>query len=85
MFLSICVLGIDQYYIYTLYHHMQHLLHTGVQIFGSDSFGKGTGPVLFASLSCVGTEYSPADCTQSAAYSSSHDNDIGVRCLQKGL
>ena len=64
---------------------MQHLLCIGVQIFDSGSFGKGTGPVLFASLSCVGTEYSPANCPQSVAYASSHDNDIGIRCLQKGL
>ena len=80
LFPSICAL------LCTVPPHATLIVHIGVQIFGSGSFGKGTGPVLFISLSCGGTEYSPADCTQTgASYSSSHNNDIGVRCLQKGL
>lgn len=55
-------------------------------MFGSSSFGQGTGPVVFSGLSCSGTESSPADCTQSTyTYHFSRGNDIGVRCLQKGL
>ena len=58
---------------------------SGVQVFSSNKFGSGTGPVLFSDLSCTGTEYSPVDCPQSStSYSSSHYSDIGVRCLLKG-
>ena len=57
----------------------------GAQIFSISSFGRGTGPVLLAGLSCTGTEYSLADCPQtSPSYSSYYGGHIGVRCLQKG-
>ena len=58
----------------------------GAQIFSINSFGRGTGLVLLAGLSCTGTEYSLADCPQSSpSYSSIYYGGyIGVRCLQKG-
>ena len=56
-----------------------------MQVFSSNKFGRGTGPVLFTGLSCTGTEYSPVDCPHtSQSYSYSHSNDVGVRCLLKG-
>ena len=62
------------------------LVHAGVQLFSSNKFGRGTGPVLFTGLSCTGTEYSPVDCPQSSMfYYYSHFSGIGVRCLLKGF
>ena len=57
----------------------------GVQIFSSNTFGQGSGPVLFNSLSCTGNELSIINCPHSSqSYSYSHSGDIGIRCLNKG-
>ena len=62
-----------------------NFVHAGVQLFSSNKFGRGTGPILFTGLSCTGIEYSPVDCPQSShPYYYSHYSDTGVRCLLKG-
>ena len=50
-------------------------------------FGQGSGPVLFTGLNCIGNEHKLEDCPSSYPYPYyySHESDVGVKCLEKGL
>ena len=46
-------------------------------------FGSGTGPILFSSLNCNGSEGSLHQCTSSGFnFGATHDADVGVRCKE---
>ena len=51
-------------------------------MFYSNYFGAGSGPIVYAYLSCDGTESTLADCTSPnpLSYSLTHNYDAGVRC-----
>ena len=50
-------------------------------------FGRGTGSILMDDLACHGTEESIFDCNYNRRHESSdtHDQDVGVRCQNRGL
>ena len=62
--------------------HVDLIINSGVKLFSSNKFGRGTGPVVFTGLSCTGNEQSIVNCPQSNYYS--HYSGIGIRCLLKG-
>ena len=65
--------------------HVDLIINSGVKLFSSNKFGRGTGPVVFTGLSCTGNEQSIINCPHSSqSYYSSHYSDIGIRCLLKG-
>ena len=53
-------------------------------IYNNLEFGLGTGPVLFRSLNCDGSEASLYDCSgsHSSAVGYNHYSDAGLRCEQ---
>ena len=55
---------------------------TGVDLFYTSYFGRGSGPILFAYLDCDGSESRLSDCSTSSSYNfgTSHSNDAGMRC-----
>lgn len=51
-------------------------------------YGQGQGPVWLSNVQCTGGERSLSNCPHSGwgnVGSCTHDNDAGVKCLQKGL
>ena len=62
--------------------HVDLIINSGVKLFSSNKFGRGTGPLVFVFLSCTGNEQSIINCPHS--YFSYHYSDIGIRCLLKG-
>ena len=63
------------------------LVFIGVEVFRGGYFGTGTGPILYAYLSCDGTETALADCSTygSFPFSASHFYDAGVRCIRNNV
>ena len=59
----------------------------GAEPFGSAYFGEGTGPVVFAGLSCPAGSTHILNCTSSAPApgTCSHAQDAGIRCRNLSL
>ena len=47
------------------------------------TFGQGTGPILFNYIRCIGTESRLIDCPSRSSRSCAHSQDVGVRCLMR--
>ena len=59
--------------------------YTGVHLFSSTYYGQGTGPIVFDSLTCDGSESKLEDCGfSSTPYHDSHSEDIGLHCYEQG-
>ena len=84
---SILIMSIYYIYSYNIYIYiytftMYYIYILGVEVFYNSYFGAGTGPILYAYLSCDGTETTINDCsaTSSFPFSVGHYGDAGVRC-----
>lgn len=51
------------------------------EAYGNSYYGNGTGPIVYTSVSCEGTEASIANCPfKIQTATCDHSEDVGVRC-----
>ncbi|XP_019851371.1 PREDICTED: scavenger receptor cysteine-rich domain superfamily protein-like isoform X2 [Amphimedon queenslandica] len=62
--------------------------HPRALVFSTAYFGPGSGPITHIYLNCIGNESRLEDCSLNSAnvaFSQSHTNDVGVKCLERVL
>ena len=64
-------------------HRFYSMVRDAVHIHPSSQYGRGSGPILLAKLSCSPSSQDFSNCTHSewGSHNCTHDQDVGLDCM----